>query len=73
MKKTHQISLTPLTKEVQPEPDFLNCRKCNERKPKEAFRKANLWRSKVCIDCDYAIKKEKADKAREEKERYGYF
>lgn len=73
MKKVQQITLTPLSKEVQAEPDFLTCKKCKERKPKEAFRKANLWRSKVCIDCDQALKKAKAEELRVEKERYGYF
>ena len=73
MKKSHQITLTPLSKESGPEPDFLVCKKCNTNKPKEAFRKANLWRAKVCMECDYANKKAKIEEAKKEKDLYGFF
>jgi|GEM_PF-2644651 hypothetical protein len=73
MKKSHQITLTPLSKESVPEPDFLVCKKCNVNKPKEAFRKANLWRAKVCMECDYANKKAKIAESKKEKDMYGFF
>ncbi|GAA4458611.1 hypothetical protein [Rurimicrobium arvi] len=73
MKKTHQVTLTPLTKDTAPEPDFQVCKKCGEKKEKDAFRKANLWRAKVCIECDYATKKAKTDALRKEKDIYGFF
>lgn len=72
MKKSHQITLTPLTKDNSPEPDFIVCKRCNVNKPKDEYRKANLWRAKVCMKCDYAIKKAKIDEVRKEKEMYGF-
>ena len=73
MKKTHQITLTPLSKETQPEPDIMVCKKCNVSKEKEAFRKANLWRAKVCMECDYKAKKEKIAAVKKEKEQFSFF
>lgn len=73
MKKMHQITLTPLSKTIQPEPDIIVCKKCNKSKDKEAFRKANMWRAKVCMECDYTAKKEKIAAAKKEKEQYGFF
>jgi hypothetical protein len=49
------------------------CKKCNVNKPKEAFRKANLWRAKVCMECDYANKKAKIAESKKEKDMYGFF
>jgi 5-methylcytosine-specific restriction endonuclease McrA len=60
MKKSHQITLTPLSKESVPEPDFLVCKKCNVNKPKEAYR-------------NYANKKAKIAESKKEKDMYGFF
>lgn len=73
MKKSHQITLTPLSKEIPVEADFICCKKCNVTKPKEAFDKRNLWRAKVCTECNYAAKKAKNAELKKEKEMFGFF
>ena len=51
----------------------MTCKKCNVTKDKEAFRKANLWRAKVCMECDYAAKKAKIAAVKKEKEQFSFF